>query len=66
VMNVGELINLTLSKTTVSTWDTLTKGIEWLIVIHLVREHGSGQRNYFSPLGSCSIEYFDPAQAKLS
>jgi hypothetical protein len=34
-MNMGELINLPLFKTTFSTWIASTKGTEWLIDIQL-------------------------------
>jgi len=37
-----KLKKLSLLQTTFGTWATLTKGTEWLIVIQLVREHGSG------------------------
>jgi hypothetical protein len=40
VMNVRELINLSLLKTTVSTWTTATNGTKWLTAIQLARENG--------------------------
>jgi hypothetical protein len=43
----GRAHKLPLLKTTVSTWAMLTKETEWLIAIHLVREYGNGQINYF-------------------
>jgi hypothetical protein len=42
VMNVEELINLSLLKTTGSTWAASTKETEWLIAVKFIREHGSG------------------------
>jgi hypothetical protein len=41
VMNMRQLLNLPLLKTTVGTWATSTKVTEWIIAIQLHREHGS-------------------------
>jgi hypothetical protein len=39
---------LSLLQTATGTWGVLTKGTKWLIAIQLVRDHGSGQKHYFS------------------
>jgi hypothetical protein len=44
---MGKLKNLSLLKTKISTWATSAKGTEWLTAIQLIKEHGSGQKNYF-------------------
>jgi hypothetical protein len=53
-INVEKLKNMTLSKTKVGAWATLTKGTEWLIVVRLVSEHG--QKIIFSILGPNCVE----------
>jgi hypothetical protein len=50
VTNMGKLKNLSLLQTTISTW-TLSTKTEWLIAVWLVREHESGQKIIFIPLG---------------
>jgi hypothetical protein len=56
VMNMVKLKNLSLLHATISTWAMSTKGKEWLITVQLAREHDSGQKDYFSPLGPASTK----------
>jgi hypothetical protein len=47
VMNVGELTNLSLLKSTACTWAMVLKRNELLIAVQLTGDYGSGQRDYF-------------------
>jgi len=44
---MGKFKNPSLLLTTISVWAKSREGTEWLIAIQLVREHVSGQKNYF-------------------
>jgi hypothetical protein len=55
VITVGQLINLPLLKTAVSTFAMSTKWTEWLIAIQLVGDMAV-QKNYFSLVGSNNTE----------
>jgi hypothetical protein len=48
-INVGQLTNMSLSKTKVDAWARSTNKTEWLILVQLVCEHGCEQKIIFFP-----------------
>jgi hypothetical protein len=49
----------------VSVWATFTKGTEWLISVHLVKNHGSGQNNYFYNFLDLIVSFLPSSDGKV-